>query len=214
MTGRIRKVIQNPCLVCCMLLTAAQLVEADSVRLLPPIVHLKGPDARHQILIEEFNADSAIGHVNEPGRLISSNPAIVRVDGRTLLPTGNGIAQVTIEGGFGDEAVQVTVTDFESETHWSFRNHVQPILARQGCNSGASFLGQEIYADRDNGLSDLQRTLYRHPSQAMDKKCFAVAAHHGPSVSSILVVSSSQRWKTSTTEKRRLVFGNFGNQPE
>ena len=137
MTGRIRKVIQNPGLVCCMLLTAAQLVEADSVRLLPPIVHLKGPDARHQILIEEFNADSAIGHVNEPGRLISSNPAIVRVDGRTLLPTGNGIAQVTIEGGSGDEAVQVTVTDFESETHWSFRNHVQPILARQGCNSGA-----------------------------------------------------------------------------
>lgn len=41
-------------------------------------------------------------------------------------------------GATDDSAsVQVTVSDAEQPLQWSFRNHVEPVLAKQGCSSGA-----------------------------------------------------------------------------
>ena len=56
----------------------------------------------------------------------------------TVHSVANGQAIVRVVGATDDSAsVQVTVSDAEQPFQWSFRNHVEPVLAKQGCSSGA-----------------------------------------------------------------------------
>ncbi|MFO0976217.1 MAG: DUF1553 domain-containing protein [Planctomycetaceae bacterium] len=108
---------------------------ADEVRLLPSAVELSGPADSHRVLVERFAADRAMG-VAEGHALKSDAPEIVRVDGTTLYPVANGETNVRVEG-VDTAVVRVKVVGMDQPVNWSFRNHVQPVLARLGCNSGA-----------------------------------------------------------------------------
>src|SRR5205085_6949434 len=68
---------------------------------------------------------------------VSSDPKVVRVEGVLAIPVGNGTATITATSGSRASVVRVSVVDMEKPFDHSFRNHVQPILARYGCSSGA-----------------------------------------------------------------------------
>ncbi|MEM9703040.1 MAG: DUF1549 domain-containing protein, partial [Planctomycetota bacterium] len=53
------------------------------------------------------------------------------------MPAGDGEAVLTATAGGGTATVRVTVTDASSTQPWSFRNHVQSVLTKRGCNMGA-----------------------------------------------------------------------------
>jgi len=56
----------------------------------------------------------------------------------TIQSVADGQATVRIAGSNSETtAVTVTVSGTQQPFHWSFRNHVEPVLAKQGCNSGA-----------------------------------------------------------------------------
>lgn len=111
------------------------LSSAEEIRLLPSAIELSGPADSHRVLVEKFAGDRAMGAVD--GHALKSDaPEIVRVDGTTLYPVANGETTVRVEG-IDSAVVRVRVVGMDQPVNWSFRNHVQPVLARLGCNSGA-----------------------------------------------------------------------------
>ena len=120
------------------LISASALMAQDSVRLLPRELTISGREAMHRVLAERFRGEEAVGTVATAVALVSDNPAVVKIDGLQLIPVSDGTAVVRIEGT-ADEAssLKVTVTAMSQPFRWSFRNHVEPVLARTGCNSGA-----------------------------------------------------------------------------
>jgi hypothetical protein len=114
------------------------LLAQESVRLLPRELTLSGVEARHRVLIERFVGEEPAGPVSESLELVSDNSQIVRVEGLTIVPVSDGSTVVRIAGSTNEaSSLKVTVVGFKQPFEWSFRNHVEPVLARQGCNSGA-----------------------------------------------------------------------------
>ena len=109
----------------------------ESIRLLPADVTLSGPEATHRVLAEVYVDGQAIRWADQQV-LVSDHPDVVRIEGQTLIPVSNGTATIKTSA-FGSIMAEqrVTVTGMEQPFRWSFRNHVEPVLARLGCSSGA-----------------------------------------------------------------------------
>lgn len=108
------------------------------IRLLPANVQLDGQASRHRLLIERFDGETATGPVKQKVDLKSNDESIVRLEDGVLIPVGNGKTQVVaIVDGQTVATATVIVTNADQRLPWSFRNHVQSVLAKQGCNSGA-----------------------------------------------------------------------------
>ncbi len=126
--------------------SVAPLIAAETIRLVPDVLHLDGPEAHHRILIERYDGDEAIGPADSALRLISDDTAVVRIENGILIPAGNGTTTIRVAKadpsgtpGTSIDSVQamVTVTNVEKPFEWNFRNHVEPVFAKLGCSSGA-----------------------------------------------------------------------------
>lgn len=135
MPNLIRTSITGACLLACSL--CCTILAADEVRILPSDLTLDGPGLDQQVLVETFRNGQAEGPAPDSVLLASDNPEIVRVDGRRLIPVANGSTLIRIVGTPTAAPARVTVSGMQSESSWSFRRHVEPVLARQGCSSGA-----------------------------------------------------------------------------
>ncbi|MEZ6121730.1 MAG: DUF1553 domain-containing protein [Planctomycetaceae bacterium] len=127
-----------PLRIAAAVLLFASVIHAEEIRLLPATLQLDGREARHRLLPERFNAETAIGTAGSDVALKSDDESVCRVEGRKIHPVGNGTT--TVRAFRGDQelsACSVTVSGTDKPVEWSFRNHVQSVLARQGCNSGA-----------------------------------------------------------------------------
>jgi len=130
-----------------LLATASVCDAADAITLLPANVQLTGPNARQMLVVERLRNGEAAGQVDKHVVFTSHNPKVVRIEDGVAIPTGNGqttiTATVTKIGDPRDATrglsatTEVTVEKFDKPFTWSFRNHVQPVLTKAGCNSGA-----------------------------------------------------------------------------
>lgn len=117
---------------------AASVNGQAAIRLIPEELTLSGSEAVHRILVENFDGEDAVGPVTDAVQLVADDPTVVRIDGHSIVPLKNGTTIVRIAGAANDAStVSINVRDMDKPFDWSFRNHVQPVLARQGCNSGA-----------------------------------------------------------------------------
>ncbi|MCA9022196.1 MAG: S-layer protein, partial [Planctomycetaceae bacterium] len=107
-----------------------------TIVLLPEQVQLNNREARHDLLVQQKTEGEISGPVTDKVSLTSNNPAVVKINGTTLVPVGNGTAVITARSGDQEAKSTVTVTGIEIPHAWSFRNDVQPILTKAGCNSG------------------------------------------------------------------------------
>jgi len=112
-------------------------VAEDSLRLLPDSVQLSGSRASQQLLLERQSGERLTGQVREGVEWSSDAPQVATVADGIVTPTGNGSATITATTPGGSASVNVTVEKFDAPHEWSFRNHVQAVLAKQACNSGA-----------------------------------------------------------------------------
>ncbi len=118
------------------LISHSSLANAD-LKILPREVSLYSTAARQRVLVERFQDGVASGQVTERVAFQSSDPKVVRVEDGTLVPVANGMAMVTATVD-GQTAECRVVVSGQKEPHvWSFRNHVQSVLSKKGCNSGA-----------------------------------------------------------------------------
>lgn len=108
------------------------------LRILPASARLDGPKAHQRFLAEDRDGDAWVADRTGAAVFASENPrvAVVAPDG-TVTPVGNGSAVVVAKVGGRTARAAVSVENFEADEPWSFRNHVEPVLTKLGCNSGA-----------------------------------------------------------------------------
>lgn len=111
----------------------------DGFAILPRGFSLHGKESRQRVAVahllgERISAAIALSEIE----LTSSRPDIARVEGAYVIAASNGTAEINAKLSDGREVkTTVTVSGCEEVQPWSFRNDVQSILARQGCNMGA-----------------------------------------------------------------------------
>ena len=130
--------INNFCLT--WLLTLACLVvraSERSITTIPAGFTLTGTAAHQQLLVENWDGTNAVGPASSAPTFTIDHPEILKVENGIALPITNGVATITATDGEHTHQTVVTVTGMERPFQWSFRNHVQPVLAKTGCSAGA-----------------------------------------------------------------------------
>lgn len=112
---------------------------AADLRILPGDFTLNGNEGRQQIsvvAVEEGRVGAVIA--SDLLHIESSNPSVVRVEQGVAFAVGSGDANIAVRHSDGSSAsVAVNVGDVQADHQWSFRNDVQSIFSKVGCNSGA-----------------------------------------------------------------------------
>ena len=120
------------------LLSVAGSRAGETLVVLPQSFQLMFLGAEQALVLERRNeADSYIGQVRNKVSWNSSDTEVVTIEGNRARAVGDGEATVraTWQGETAETTVLVSGTTTALE--WEFRRHVLPILAKQGCNSGA-----------------------------------------------------------------------------
>ncbi|HKD38500.1 MAG TPA: S-layer protein, partial [Pirellulales bacterium] len=118
-------------------LLSAQLRADDTLVVLPQKVALTSPTARQALVIETRRGNDFLGEAAGNVEWSSSDDKIVTIKDGIATPVGNGTAKITAKIGSQIAAAEVTVSSADRPAEVSFRNQVQSVLAKCGCNSGA-----------------------------------------------------------------------------
>ncbi|MDA0834853.1 MAG: DUF1553 domain-containing protein [Planctomycetota bacterium] len=132
--------MSSPRFIACIVLaaiTSSEIRAAEAIVVLPQEVQLAGPRARQRLLVELSRDGKLVGQLTEQVTYESSAPDIVKVEEGIAIPLTNGTANVTVKYETHVVTVPVVVTQMDAAQRWSFRNHVQSVLTKTGCNSGA-----------------------------------------------------------------------------
>lgn len=129
-------------LICVVLLPIAAL-QADQSRkpdraitILPAKIVLDGPEAFQRLLVQRVENGRIVGLAK--GAIVwKSNGKVVSVKNGVAVPQGNGHSRITATVGKLSASCEVEVKRIDSPHQWSFRNHVQAVIAKSGCNSGS-----------------------------------------------------------------------------
>lgn len=119
-------------------LTFVPSVLAD-YRLEPSSIVLVGPKSSQQVLAVSVNHGQVTGDRTDQAKFAVANSSVATVDANGIVrPVGDGQTLLTATMPDGKTvSATVRVERTKQATAWSFANHVQPILTRNGCNSGA-----------------------------------------------------------------------------
>jgi len=109
----------------------------DRLAIVPQTIILHGPEARQQLILEKTLNNQFIGQITNDVQFSSSDTNIVRIEKGDAIPVKNGAATITAKSGKESASAQITVEAMDKPFDWSFRNHVQPVLAKNGCSAGA-----------------------------------------------------------------------------
>ncbi len=110
----------------------------DELAILPQSARLVGPHARQRFVVERVEAAVGVGDMTAKAVFASDNPRVAVVDrGGFVRPVGDGLATITATVDGRTARAVVSVEDAARDEPWSFRNHVEAVLTRQGCNAGA-----------------------------------------------------------------------------
>jgi hypothetical protein len=118
-------------------LVAGDKKEATAIVVLPPKSVLTGSESSQRLIVLNREGgqllDEAKGVV-----FSSSDNKVVTVEDGKVVPKGNGNATITAkEVGGAVATAEIEVKGVEVAKEWSFRNHVVPILSKEGCNMGS-----------------------------------------------------------------------------
>jgi hypothetical protein len=117
---------------------ASPAIAGDSIALLPAKARLEGPRSAQKFLVERRDGDAWTADLTSKAAFRVENSAVARVepDG-TVRPVANGTTAVVARVDGREARAEVVVARIEDEAPWSFKNHVEPVLTRAGCNQGA-----------------------------------------------------------------------------
>jgi hypothetical protein len=110
---------------------------AEQLAILPADFELAGAAARQTIVVERKSGGNFIGDVSREATLSADRDGIVKIDGAVVIPLADGQVTLTARHGDSDATTHVTVRGMGTPAPASFRNHIQPILAKAGCSLGA-----------------------------------------------------------------------------
>jgi hypothetical protein len=108
-----------------------------SLAVLPNSIVLRGPKARQALIVEQSDEGQYTGQLAKDVVFETSDPKVVRISNSVAIPVADGRAVVTARWQGRTANTAVTVEQQKGGEPWSFRNHVQSVLTKAGCNSGA-----------------------------------------------------------------------------
>ncbi len=108
------------------------------IALIPSEIELTRVGQTHQVLVEEKEGALWKGDVSEQAAFHSSDPAIATIDDTgQVRAVANGETTITAQVDGQTTTSVVRVKGADQPFNWSFRNHIQPILYKKGCSTGA-----------------------------------------------------------------------------
>ena len=111
-------------------------VPLAKLQILPGGITISGSHYSQRLVVEGTYMDGHDEDVTAKTTLTSSNPQVARLSNDFVLAQGDGRSMITAKLA-GLLAVDgVTVQNYGVPAAWSFRNDVQPVLTKMGCNSG------------------------------------------------------------------------------
>jgi hypothetical protein len=118
-------------------LAAAAAPAPASIAILPADIKLSGTAARQQLLVEQIKDKVFAGQVTNGITFASNDTNILKIENGVVFPLKNGSATILATVGKETAVATVSVEKMDKAFEWSFRNHVQPVLAKAGCSAGA-----------------------------------------------------------------------------
>ena len=112
---------------------------ANELRILPGDFTLHGSQGRQQLSVVT-TTEGTIGAAvdNQDLQFTSSDPQVAQIDNGVVVASGDGQATIIARHRDGREAtIRVNTRGFQEDHQWNFRNDVQSIFSKIGCNSGA-----------------------------------------------------------------------------
>jgi len=116
---------------------AATAAAAATMEILPAQFVLHGHAARQRLLAETWDNKNFRGQITNGLTLVSSDPKVVKIEDGVALPVSNGSTKIFAKAGKKTAVATVSVEAMDKPFEWSFRNDVQPVLAKAGCSAGA-----------------------------------------------------------------------------
>ncbi|QDU60315.1 Bacterial Ig-like domain (group 2) [Planctomycetes bacterium Pan216] len=113
--------------------------ESASLRFEPNTeVHLRGPDARHQLIVTAHSPSADPKDVTAAVSYHAEPRGIVTIDSTgQVAPLAEGTARIIAEGPAGKRAtIAARVTDLTQPPSINFANQIVPIFTKFGCNGG------------------------------------------------------------------------------
>jgi hypothetical protein len=110
---------------------------AADLHILPDTVALHGPYGSQRLLVVLTEKGRVVADVTAQAKVVSGDPQVAKLDAGVVRAAGDGEAALTATYQNQTAKASVTVQGTKAEFAWSFRNHVEPVLTRIGCNSGA-----------------------------------------------------------------------------
>lgn len=125
------------CLLSAWGLCARSASAADSLAIFPPKFTLTGPAMGQTLLVERISGGQNVDDVTAAATWTSSDEKIVKFEQGRAVAVGDGTAILTAKIGDDSAAVEVTVEKSSDPRDVLFRNHVQSVLSKAGCNMGS-----------------------------------------------------------------------------
>lgn len=108
---------------------------AERFVLLPQSCELTTRESRQHLILQELERGEAGRQVTEKVAWSSSDSRVATVIDGLVTPLQDGQATITAKAGENAVTAKVVVSGMNRPFEWSFRNHVEPMLAKLGCNS-------------------------------------------------------------------------------
>jgi hypothetical protein len=111
-------------------------VPLAKIEILPSAITISGSHYNQRLVVEGTFTDGHQEDLTSQAALTSSNPKVARINNDFAMAEGDGQATVTATVKGRHASVPFKIEDFMAPAVWSFRNDVQPVLTKMGCNSG------------------------------------------------------------------------------
>jgi hypothetical protein len=102
----------------------------------PAEVKLRGADAVQRLVVLGSAGSSTFDYSRKATYTSSAKNVIEVSEDGVITPRGNGSAEVRVSVAGKSAIAKVTVADYGVEEVINFRNHVEPVLTKNGCNAG------------------------------------------------------------------------------
>ncbi len=131
------RVIAGSMMVTAMLSTKVFAIDTD-VTLLPGEIELGYSGALHRLVLEQMIDSHGVADLTSGAKFRSSNPAVASVDEKGIVrAVADGEATITAEVNGQTTQSKVKVQGTTKPFGWSFPLHIQPVMYKAGCNTGA-----------------------------------------------------------------------------
>jgi hypothetical protein len=109
----------------------------EGLSVLPAEFTLSTPADAQRLLVQRTSGGELTRQVTQGVTWSSADPSVADVAGGLVRPVADGETVVTVRVGEQSATAKVVVRGLNRPFAWGFRRHVEPVLAKLGCNSGA-----------------------------------------------------------------------------